>query len=193
MVHRFEVSGITAEIAGEQPFALDAHLTTRGRALSDVVTVSLGGLIVYCYDAASVYAFADAWNGVLEVATDARVLPERARFSVGPGWDRHHAGIILRVSGTPAVQATNVIPSAASPTGVPHAKVTLDRLTVHAYDLTSIRGWSDGWGTAAHTAERIWPDPDTFEEAENRERGRIAPHRQPDQGRRRPAPLTRNN
>jgi hypothetical protein len=176
MRHRFEITGITAEIAGEQPFTLDAHITTRpDRLVQDVVTVQLGGLLVYCYDAASVHAFARTWAEVLEHATRHPALPEVAEFAIGPGWDRHHAGIILRVAGTPRTKPTsNVIAEAASPTGVPHARVAIDRLTVHAYDLVSIQAWADGWATAENAADRIWPTPDLFDEAENRERRRIA-------------------
>jgi hypothetical protein len=172
---RFEITNITAEIAGEQAFSLDAHITTRGPVPSDVVTVALGGLLVYCHDAASVRAFARAWADVLQVATGHPALPHLAEFAAGPGWDRHHTGIVLRVAGEPRTKpSTNVIASGASPTGVPHARVSIDRLTVHAYDLTSIQAWADGWATAENAADRIWPTPDAFDEADNRERARIA-------------------
>jgi len=47
--HRFEITAITAEVAGEQGFTLDAHITTRGRKeISDVLTVTLGGIVFYC-------------------------------------------------------------------------------------------------------------------------------------------------
>ena len=171
---RLEVTNITADIAGPQPFTLDAHLSTSGRRPAEVVTVALGSLLFYCYDAISVRAFARAWTDVAAHAAASRALPGLAELAIGPGWDHHHASVILRVTGGPAHKSTNVIPSAASPTGVPHAVVTLDRLTVHAYDLAAIRDWADGWATAEATAHRIWPDPDVFDEAENRERTRIA-------------------
>ena len=174
---RLEVTNITTDIAGEQPFTLDAHLSTssdRRHRPADVVTLALGGLLFYCYDRASIRAFATVWTDVCELATASRALPELADFAVGPGWDRHHASVILRVLGSPARTSSNVIPSGASPTGIPHAAVTLDRFTVHAYDLLSMRSWADGWASADATADRIWPTPDAFDEAENRERRRIA-------------------
>ena len=79
------------------------------------------------------------------------------------------------MAGEPRVKpSVNVIASAASPTGVPHARVSIDRLTVHAYDLASVQAWADGWATAENAADRIWPTPDAFDEAEHRERTRIA-------------------
>jgi hypothetical protein len=170
---RFEITEITAAIAGVQPFTLDAHVTTRGNKVNDVVSVTLGGLVIYCHDAASVRAFADTWASVLQAATP--VLPEVANYLGGPGLDRNHIGMILRVHGAPTRKPTiNVIPTGASPTGIPHARVGMGRLTVAAFDLTAIRSWTDGWATAEHTADRFWPTPDTFDAAEDTGRARIA-------------------
>ena len=171
--HRFEISAITADIAGEQVFTLDAHITTRGntKKIQDVVTVTLGGIVFYCHDGHSVRTFARAWAATL--ADAAHVLPEVADYLGGPGLDRHHVGLILRVAGTHRRQV-NVIPSGASPTGTAYARVALGSLTVHAYDLAAIRSWADGWATAEHTANRIWSDPDGFDDTEQTDRARIA-------------------
>ena len=171
--HRFEISAITADIAGEQAFTLDAHITTRGntKKVQDVLTVTFGGIVFYCHDGDSVRAFADAWATVLEDA--ASVLPEVVDHCGGPGLDRHQVGVILRVAGTQR-RHVNVIPSGASPTGTPYARVGMGRLVVHAYDLAAVRSWADGWATAEHTANRIWPNPDAFDAAEKADRTRIA-------------------
>jgi hypothetical protein len=171
--HRFQISAITADIAGEQAFTLDAHITTRGRKIHDIVTVTLGGIVFYCHDGHSVRAFASAWTSVTDHAVHA--LPERAEFTGGPGYDRHQVGIILHVAGSPARKpAITVVPTDASPTATPYAQVGMGTLTVRAYDLSAIRSWADGWATAEHTANRISPDPDSFDHAEQTERATIA-------------------
>jgi hypothetical protein len=172
---RFEVSQIHAVIAGPQPSAVDAHITTRGDAqIRDVVTVMSGSLVIYCLDAAAVRAFARTWACTLETAEAARVLPERAGHEPGiPGRDRNHVGVILRVQGTPGC-AYNVIPAGASSTGLPHARVQVGRLVIEAHDLAAVRSTADGWAVALSTAERVWPDPDAFTAAESRARDLIA-------------------
>ncbi len=173
--HRFEISQITADIAGTQTFTLDAHITTRdqGKKISDVLTVTLGGLVYYCHDAHVIRSFAKAWAAATDYASP--VLPACAGFTGGPGYDRYHAGIIMRVAGTPARQpAITVVPTDASPTGAPYVQVGTGSLIVRAYDLAAVRSWAEGWATAEHAANRIWPDPDAFEDAETGERNHIA-------------------
>lgn len=169
----FEVSEISIAVAGTQTFALDAHITTRGtrrgRQVRDVLTVSLGSLLVYCHDRDSVQAFATAWRRVAELDTH---LPATAPGTVAT--DRHHVGIMLRVTGTPSRWSYNVIPAGADPHGIAHARVQIGRLTVHAHDRAAITSWHQAWDQALGTANRIWPAWDAVTAAEQRERSRIA-------------------
>lgn len=50
----------------------------------------------------------------------------------------------------------------------------IGRLTAHALDLAAIGSWSHAWQQALATAARIWPAPDAFAVAEQRQRTRIA-------------------
>lgn len=170
---RFGISEIRVAVAGPQPFDLDAHITTRGtgrgRTAQDVLTVSLGSLVVYCHDLDSVKAFATVWRRVAELAA---FLPEAATGTVAP--DRNHVGVVLRVAGTPTRWTYNVIPAGADPAGIAHARVQIGPLTVHAHDRAAVHSWTKAWDQALVTAMRIWPAPDALAVVEQRERNRIA-------------------
>lgn len=170
---RFDVAEISLAVAGPQTFNLDAHITTRGtgrgRTVQDVLTVSLGSLMVHCHDRDSVQAFATAWRRVAELAGH---LPEQAPDTVAA--DRNHVGILLRVAGAPKPWAYNVIPAGGDPAGIAHARVHVGRLTVRACDRAAVASWANAWDQALTTAMRIWPAPDAFTAADLGKRNRIA-------------------
>ncbi|MGQ0846535.1 MAG: hypothetical protein ACT4QF_20625 [Sporichthyaceae bacterium] len=170
---RFDVAEISLAVAGPQTVALDAHITTRGtrrgQTARDVLTVSLGSLLVYCHDLESVQAFATAWRRTSELAA---FLPATASGTVAV--DRNQIGIVLRVAGTPTRWAYNVIPTGADPAGIAHAAVQVGALTVRAHDRAAVESWTKAWDQALAVAERIWPAPDHRAAAELRERNRIA-------------------
>jgi hypothetical protein len=136
-----------------------------------VLTVSTGSLAVYCGDSAAVRAFAAAWAAAATYAVQVR-LP-RVFDPVVPA-DTEHAGVLLRVSGSPAVQRVNGIPAGASPDGLPHVRVTLGSLVVRAYDRRAVTDLATAWAEAAGLAGRLWPEPDAFDRAERAVRDRIA-------------------
>ncbi|MGQ0846511.1 MAG: hypothetical protein ACT4QF_20500 [Sporichthyaceae bacterium] len=170
---RFDVAEISLAVAGPQTFALDAHITTRGtrrgQNARDVLTVSLGSLLVYCHDLESVQAFATAWHRTAELAAH---LPATATATVPA--DRNHVGIVLRVAGTPARWAYNLIPAKADPAGIAHARVQIGHLTVRAYDRAAVGSWTEAWDQTLTTAHRLWPAPDHRAARKLRERNRIA-------------------
>ncbi|MGQ0632498.1 MAG: hypothetical protein ACT4P1_15875 [Sporichthyaceae bacterium] len=171
---RFEITQITAQIAGHQPYTLHGHIHTRAGIPAEVLTVSLGAIAIYCHDLASVSAFAAAWRVAAGFAGP--VLPARARWdNAAPGQDLNSAGVILRVSGAPTTRhQVNGIPAAASPNGAAHVRVAVGSLVVHAYDLAAVTSWNTAWTHAEHTALRLWPTRDAFTTAEDTARERIA-------------------
>jgi hypothetical protein len=174
---RFEVTGITLHVAGPQQLSLDAHLYTAGtgrkRSTGDVLTVALGGLLVYCLDPDPARTFAQVWS---EVATTAAgVLPERLDPDAElPGRGRNHVGVLLRVAGDQGPPEWNVLPAGASQDGRAHARVRIGRLTVFAHDCLGVRAWAQAWAEASAAARRLWPAPDGREADERRGRARIA-------------------
>jgi len=151
----------------------DGTVTTRHGRPRDLLTVSVGALVVYCYDLAAVRAFAAIWRSAL--AFTPHDLPDTARAGSTPaGQDRHHVGVLLRVQGTPHIHKFNGIPAEATAPGIPHVRVEVGCLTVHAYDRAAVQSWADCWAVAETTGLRIWPDPDSFDQAEAAERARIA-------------------
>lgn len=81
---------------------------------------------------------------------------------------------MLRVEGTPDPYRVNGIGAAASRTGIPHVRLQIARLVVNIYDRAALTAWTEAWTTVEHTAARIWPQLDAFEEAEQWERRQIA-------------------
>lgn len=149
---RFDVVQVTLAVGGSQFFALDAHSSSAFGKRGQVLTVTVGSLLAYCHDPEVVQAYARAWR----VATDyaPKILP--AKSGRGSG-DHNPTGLVLRLSGTPVRQQVNGIPSGASPTGIAHVRVALDRLVVHAYDVEAVRDWAAGWAAAEADALRLWP------------------------------------
>ena len=86
---------------------------------------------------------------------------------------------MLRLEGAPVRQQVNGIPPQATLTGLAHVRVALDRLVVHAYDLEAVRTWAQGWAQAKADAERLWPQPDAFDLAEQADQRRAARRRAP--------------
>jgi len=173
-VIRFEVSQIQVRIAGPQPREIDATITTRHRRARDLLTVSLGALVVYCYDLPAVRVFATAWRSAMDYTGPLR-LPETIRPGINRvAIDRNHAGILLRIAGAPSVHRLNGVPAHVSFESIPHVRVEIGRLIVRAYDVTAVRSWAAAWADAEQAALRIWPDPDSFDQAENATRARIA-------------------
>ena len=169
---RFDITQVRINVAGGQPFFVEAHCTTRSERLNEVVNVSLGSIAVYAYDLAAVRRFATAWRAAIGFAP--RVVPEVAASTAGPDEDRKHAGLILRVAGAISPYRVIGIPAGASPNGVPHVRVELGRLVVHAFDAAAIRSWTRAWDDAEKLALRLWPERDAFDLAEERERAQIA-------------------
>jgi hypothetical protein len=174
---RFEVTGITLHVAGPQQLSLDAHLYTAGtgrkRSTGDVLTVALGGLLVYCLDPVPARTFAQVWG---EVATTAAgVLPERLDAdAVLPGRGRNHVGVLLRVAGDQGAPGWNVVPAGASQDGRAYARVRIGLLTVFAHDTLAVQAWAQAWAEASDAARRLWPAPDRREATGRRERDRTA-------------------
>jgi len=154
---RFEVVRVQVDIAGPQAFTLDAHVTTRTGQPSEVIAVNLGQLVVYVYDLIAARAFAAAWRTAQGFAPPR--LPEHVeRAAIGAG-ETSQVGMLLRVEGTPDRQKINGIAAGASLNGLPHVRVELGCLSVHAYDLDALRTTGEAWTAVERTAERFWPDP----------------------------------
>lgn len=145
------------------------------QSTGQVLTVSVGSLLAYCHDSASVVAYAAAWEVAADYAT--RLLPAAGRFE--PTDDRNRAALVLRLEGAPVRQQVNGIPAQATLTGLAHVRVALDRLVVHAYDLEAVRAWADGWAQAKADADRLWPQPDAFDLAEQADQRRAGRRRAP--------------
>ena len=172
---RFDVVQMLLAVSGPQPVTLDGHLTTVRGLSSQVLTVSVGSLLAYCHDPASVAAYAAAWQVAAEYAP--RLLPAAGLFA--PTEDRNRAALVLRLEGAPVRQQVNGIPAQATPTGLAHVRVALDRLVVHAYDVQAVRAWAEGWAQAKADADRLWPQPDAFDLAEQADQRRAARRRVP--------------
>ncbi len=132
--------------------------------------MTIGNLLVYCYDADVVAAHTTSWQVALEIAQ--RFLPTGTSEHVPV--DRNEASVILRLSGKPVPQRVNGIPAQASPDGMAHMRVAVGPLIVTAYDLEAVTSIARGWSHAQTTAAKLWPDPDAFDQAELAERKRIA-------------------
>jgi hypothetical protein len=94
-VHRFEVSLISVRVAGRARHKVEGHVQTCNRGLVEFLTVAIGDLVVYCYDAASVQQFVTAWGQALRYASKVP-LPEKIE-NPEPAW--HRAGVIVRAGG----------------------------------------------------------------------------------------------
>ena len=167
-VHRFDVNLISIRTAGRQRHQVEGHVQTRNRSLVEFLTVMVGDLVVYCYDAASVQSFVTAWTSALHYARHLP-LPEKVEQ---PEARWHRAGVILRVEGT-APHQVHGFPARISPTGRDAMRVRVGALQVYAHDLAALRSWDAAWQGALLAGRRIWPQPDAFDEAEQQSRRRM--------------------
>lgn len=167
---RFDVSTVQVGTAGSSEFVVDAHITTRTRKISDLITVAVGNALVYAYDLAAVRGFATACRTALGFMP-AEMPAELPPTTAGPVRDRNGASVVLRVEGAPGKAKINGLGAAYGP---PRVRIELDRLVIDYYDQAALRAWADGWADVEKLALRLWPDPDVFDQAEARERKRIA-------------------
>jgi hypothetical protein len=165
----FDVSRISINVTGAQTFTNDAHVTTRAdRTPAELISVTVGSLLVQVHDLPAARAFATACrsaSGYLPAT-----FPHRAPNPVADAEGRT-PGVVLRVEGSPSVNRINGFGAAY---GAPHVRIHLGRLVVRFFDLDALLSWSAGWDDVERLAQRLWPEPDAFERAEARERLRIA-------------------
>lgn len=167
----FEITRVQVEIAGPQAYTLDGHISTRSGKPSEVISVSLGPMVVYIYDLAAARAFAAAWRLAQRFVPVG--LPQSA-LNAGLRSESVEAGLLFQVAGAPETQRINGVAAGASPTGRPFVRVELGRLIVQAHDVESIVSAAAAWQAVEATATRMWPEVDAFVAAEYRERTRVA-------------------
>jgi hypothetical protein len=167
-VHRFEVSLISVRVSGVARHKVEGHVQSRSRGLVEFLTVAIGDLVVYCYDAASVQSFVTAWGQALRYASKVP-LPEKIEHPE-PAW--HRAGVIVRAEGVTDHQVHG-FPARLSPSGSAAVRVRVGALQVYAHDLDAVRCWDSAWQGALLAGRRLWPQPDAFDEAEQQSRRRM--------------------
>ena len=170
-IRRFDVTDLTIQVAGAQTTRIEGHITTRFSIARPILTVRIGDLIVYCYDAESVESFVIAWTKAALYAPQVP-LPTRIRAA---GRTRNAAAVVLRVNGDIA-HHIHGLPAGASPTGAAVVRVRIGALTVLAYDLAAVTAWNRAWREAQITAERLWPRPDAFDEVQSEADAKVARH-----------------
>jgi hypothetical protein len=166
---RFDVTQITVNATGPQPFTADAHLTSRGnRKPAEMIAVTVGNMLIQVHDLPAARSFATACRSALGFVPAAFPAHADGPDAVGT---RRCPGVLLQVEGAPAICRIHGFGAAF---GTPHVRVHIDRLIVRFFDLDALQSWADGWGEVEQLAQRIWAAPDAIERAEARERLRIA-------------------
>lgn len=165
----FALTHLTLHVAGAQKVQVDGHITTQRGSRRSILTVRVGDLIIYCYDAASMTSFFRAWIAAYGMGLR-MPLPEEIRPLTR---SRCEAGIVLRVDGDLTHQVHG-IPAGASPTDTDLVRVRVGDLTVWAHDRAAISSWKEAWQRALVVAEGFWPRSDAFDEVEAEAKAAVA-------------------
>jgi ABC-type amino acid transport substrate-binding protein len=136
---------------------------------SGFVAVTVGTTLTYCYDLAAVESFATAWAEAvtrptqwLSETTDD--LPQ----SVG-------CQLTMQVSVAGSMPTdVRLVAAQASAEGVAHLAVRVGRIVTVVFDKSALAGYRQAWAEALDYGRRIFtnPEPDAFDEIENRIRER---------------------
>ena len=137
------------------------------------VAVTVGTTLTYCYDLLAVESFATAWAEAMTrptewLAASTDELPQ----STG-------CQLTVQVSAVGA-QPTDVrlVAAQASPEGRAHIAVRVGRVVTVVFDRLALAGYRQAWAEALDYGRRIFsnPEPDAFDEIENRIRERERRH-----------------
>lgn len=137
------------------------------------VAVTVGTTLTYCYDLAAVESFATAWAEAMTRPT--QWLAESADEL--PHGNGCQLTVQVSVVGT---QPTDVrlVAAQASPEGRAHIAVRVGRVVTVVFDRLALAGYRQAWAEALDYGRRIFsnPEPDAFDEIENRIRERERRH-----------------
>jgi hypothetical protein len=146
----FQVTRVTIVTSGTPNALITAEATTRGDRPEHMVAVTVGDLLVYCYDLTAVRGFADAWEeATLTIPAELPVEIEDQAVN------RHDLGIVVRVDGAPTKRVLGH-GAATNPTGRAHVAVMVGPLLVLAFDQASVTAWAGAWRDALGLATALW-------------------------------------
>lgn len=140
---------------------------------SAFVAVTVGTTLTYCYDLAAVESFATAWAEAVTrptqwLADTSDDLP----LSVG-------CQLTMQVSVVGSLPTdVRLVAAQASAEGRAHLAVRVGRIVTVVFDKSALAAYRQAWSEALDYGRRIFtnPEPDAFDEIENRIRERERRH-----------------